>query len=1011
MSKPSFYETVAANLIEQLQNGTAPWLKPWRPGNASLDFPINPVTGRRYRGINILNLMSTPYSDPRWLTYKQASDMGCQVKRGEKSTPVQYWVFTEKRDKLDENGHPIKVDGKIVKETVRLSRPKLIYHSVFNAQQIEGMPARPDPIRVTEEDLWASNERAEQILKKSGAKIYHDQDDRAYYSLLSDSIHLPSKAQFSTAGDYYSTALHELAHWTGHSNRLDRDMAHPFGSDGYAKEELRAEITSMLLGYELGIGYDPGQHASYVQSWIRVLKDDPKEIFRAAAQAEKAFSHVISLENTLMQDHEPLQPGLSEQATASIRNLMDFAQHQGIDAILDGERVLYTDRKGKSLNIVTSLSENGEVMTYYKSHATGGKTALPDGQIISLERALSLYTSDYVATTESGSLSAEIAARVHGVNVGELPQTALHINAGSVEMVLPQFWDGTVELDAYVRTDNALEEYLQLALDGAPADVYGLFAPCGIGIRSELFSSDNFDDVESLRSLLSDAGQQLKALQLSLSQELESAVKQPNIATERTYLSVPYNERKEFFHAVGKLPNGENGADLDKEARCWFVKPGVDLDKVSRWLPENSPQPDLPKDPRQELADVMADMGFEVTGEHPIMDGEKHRIRVEGDKPSVVDKMGSGFYVAYADGRPAAFLCNNRTQEQLKWKSNGYNALSQEDSAKLRAENAQKVAAREAARLANQNRVALALKRVLSVAPIADATDEYLQKKGCTVSNHALYSVPSPDAFKKSFPDDPDVVIAQDARDAIALRRQGLGDKMILTAGDLLIPGTNLNGEIRTAQIVNTTLKLFPSGTEKSGAFHVVGGTLEDVIKAPIILGCEGYATADAIAAAAGSAVISCYDAGNLENVAKLLGERFPDKAFVWFGDDDTHLELTLGEDKNSGRNHAEAAAEATGGIAVFPVFAPGEKSLPPPFSVEDWKTGNITDEQKTAIENLKRFTDFNDLKLNSILGADGVRRQVSAAMQQALDISHARDQKIQHVIDQHKTQTRMRQL
>lgn len=119
---------------------------------------------------------------------------------------------------------------------------------------------------------------------------------RYNYRPSTDSIHLPLKEQFSSAGDYYSTLLHELAHWTGHVSRLNRNLSDPFGSIGYAREELRAEIASMITGSELGIGYDPGQHAAYAASWIQILEDQPLEIFRAAADGEKIHTYLQSLQ-------------------------------------------------------------------------------------------------------------------------------------------------------------------------------------------------------------------------------------------------------------------------------------------------------------------------------------------------------------------------------------------------------------------------------------------------------------------------------------------------------------------------------------------------------------------------------------------------------------------------------------------------------------------------------------------------------------------------------------------
>ncbi|MBX9918178.1 MAG: ssDNA-binding domain-containing protein, partial [Nitrosomonas sp.] len=290
-AKKAFHEQVAENLIEQLKKGVAPWQKPWEPGDLLAALPVNPTTGKRYRGINSLNLMSLAYTDPRWLTYKQAVSLGAQVRKGEKSTLVQYWKFTEEHIKKDDSGNPIlNNEGQAIKEQVRLERPRVFYAAVFNAQQMDNLPE----LDIKAPD-WDPLERAEHILQASNAVIRHGEADRAFYRPSTDSIHLPHKHQFSTPDRYYATALHELGHWTGHELRLNRDLAHPFGSEGYGREELRAEIASMLLSGELGIGHDPGQHVAYVSSWIKALQEDPTEIFRAAADAEKIQGYVLAL--------------------------------------------------------------------------------------------------------------------------------------------------------------------------------------------------------------------------------------------------------------------------------------------------------------------------------------------------------------------------------------------------------------------------------------------------------------------------------------------------------------------------------------------------------------------------------------------------------------------------------------------------------------------------------------------------------------------------------------------
>jgi hypothetical protein len=201
---------------------------------------------------------------------------------------------------------------------VKLERPRMFHATVFNATQIDGLPPVQRPEGAA--PRWNAVERAETILAASCAAIRHESGNRAFYRGATDSIHLPQPGQFASADRYYATALHELGHWTGHASRLDRDLSHPFGSEGYAREELRAEIASLILGDALGIGHDPGQHAAYVKSWIQVLENDPLEIVRAAADAEKIQRFVMSFEQVQQQENIR-QPGV-EVSTA-----------QGLDGI------------------------------------------------------------------------------------------------------------------------------------------------------------------------------------------------------------------------------------------------------------------------------------------------------------------------------------------------------------------------------------------------------------------------------------------------------------------------------------------------------------------------------------------------------------------------------------------------------------------------------------------------------------------------------------------------------
>ncbi len=304
--KVPYYEQVAAKLIEQLEAGTAPWQKLWEPGTPSL--PHNPVSGTRYKGSNVIWLEAQGRGDPRWMTYRQAASIEAQVRKGEKGTLIQYWKFTDQIPVKDERGRPVlDQEGNTIYRNIQLERPKVFSATVFNAEQIDGLP----PLEAKAQ-AWDRHARAEALLLASGAEIRHDQADRAFYRPATDRIHLPERGGFKTADAYYATALHELGHWTGHPSRLDRDLAHPFGSEGYAKEELRAEIASLMLGDELGIGHDPGQHAAYVKTWIKNLQEDPKEILRAAKDADRITAFILDFERARAAEPESVpvsEPG------------------------------------------------------------------------------------------------------------------------------------------------------------------------------------------------------------------------------------------------------------------------------------------------------------------------------------------------------------------------------------------------------------------------------------------------------------------------------------------------------------------------------------------------------------------------------------------------------------------------------------------------------------------------------------------------------------------------------
>ncbi len=294
MSKYSdLIQATAERMLDLMKQGTIPWRRPWNdpdaPQNGLINGPWNPTTGKAYRGSNTLILRGAQlvhgYEDSRWLTYKQAAGIGgAQVRRGEKGQQIAYWDFS--KTAKAEDGEQPAVGG----EEKGYRGPSVFVATVFNASQIDGMPEPPPPFIMPES---VRNLRVRELLDKHQPNVNHDGGNRAFYSIAADSIHLPKHHTFSDDVSYQATLLHELAHWTGAKHRLDRDQTGRFGSQDYAKEELVAELSSLFISERLGIGVGrehEGQHAAYLQSWMKALADDPKTLFRAASQAEKVMT-------------------------------------------------------------------------------------------------------------------------------------------------------------------------------------------------------------------------------------------------------------------------------------------------------------------------------------------------------------------------------------------------------------------------------------------------------------------------------------------------------------------------------------------------------------------------------------------------------------------------------------------------------------------------------------------------------------------------------------------------
>ncbi|MDU4375124.1 MAG: zincin-like metallopeptidase domain-containing protein [Bilophila wadsworthia] len=737
MAVRDFYEEVAEKFIEKLKEGTAPWQRNWDAGAGMM--PLNPTTGNRYRGINVLILMAQDRDDSRWMTYRQAQKIGAQVRKGETGTPVIYWKTHEEQPLKDNQGKVrLGEDGKPLKVLVELERPRAFLSRVFNAEQIDGLP----PLIKTDRQ-WNPVDRAEALLKQSGATIQHRAQPRAFYSPHKDVITLPEKGQFFDANGYYAAALHELGHWTGHESRLNRDMQHPWGSQGYAREELRAEIASMMLGQEIGLGHGIENHVAYVGSWINALKEDPHEIFSAASDAEKIMNYVLGLE--LKQEIKQEHSANKEEAPS----------------------VSIGSEDAKPLSVVVSHDDS-----------------------LDSRRYLDVPYREKNAVKELGAK-----------------------------------WD---------RQDRSW--YIPAGMDQAPFKKW----------------LEKKEDEENNRAISA------------------------RLPPEREYLAVPYGERKEAKAL---------GAKWDTVERSWYVGEAADRKKLEKWLPDRQRVEQAPAvHPQEEFSEVLRDIGCVVEGEHPIMDGNRHRIATTEDRPGEQ----AGFYVAFLDGRPAGYVKNNRSGEEIRWTSSG-SILTAAERETLkngyRERQEEKAVALSALHEASAKRIQTQLD---GLHPVSEVTP-YMVAKG--IRPHA-------------------------------------GAYLGADGKTTCLPAQDVDGKVWTMQYIREDgTKRFAKDCRKTGCFHPVGG-MEALKQTPVLVIAEGYATAASLTEALGFATVAAFDSGNLQSVATALHERYPEKPVVIAGDDDRHLVEKIG--KNPGREKAEKAAQEVGGEVVFPLFAPGEREAAP---------------------------------------------------------------------------------
>lgn len=289
--RANLYDEVTAKIIAELEAGRFPWVQPWSNGSGRIEgtgpgLPRNALTARNYSGVNVLILwgavIEQGYPAQSWLTFRQALEAAGNVRKGEKGTTIVYadrFTPEAEKERARQNGG----DAKTI--------PFLKRFTVFNVAQCEGLRSglAADPAPIPEREIVPL---AEDVIAASGVDFCIG-GSRAFYVPSADYVQVPPQPAFFEQINYYRTALHELTHATGHASRLARDLTNPFGSKDYAREELIAEMGSAFLCAALGIT-PTVRHADYLGSWLTVLREDNRAIFRAASAASKAADWILA---------------------------------------------------------------------------------------------------------------------------------------------------------------------------------------------------------------------------------------------------------------------------------------------------------------------------------------------------------------------------------------------------------------------------------------------------------------------------------------------------------------------------------------------------------------------------------------------------------------------------------------------------------------------------------------------------------------------------------------------
>ena len=876
--KKPFRQEIVENFISGLKDGTS-LACPFEAGE--IISPVNGASGKAYSGVNRLILSRRGGLDPRWLTKRQADELGYQSKESAQARRLVFWEYSKEAPALNPDGSPrLNNVGNQIMETVKRDRPAMRYYAVYQAADLlthDGRELPPyEPPAASQDPL----DRASAILANSGASIRHQPSlNAANYKMSADLIILPEPGLMSEM-DYYSQAIEELVSWTGHPDRLGW-LADQKTESQQIQGGIQETLAKAMVAQDLGLKISqPLVNSLTVKTWENALAKDPDMLFRAAMQADNIRLYVMSQEQRQEQglaekESRPLREAYHSQAFRPAGP--DDPEQSGpwIPTADEQEAVVFAVVSGKDQSVISTFDNREASVSEADRLNLGAKPTLKySGAAIALD--VPFEEKDMVkalGATWNREISAWCARP--GVELNKLGR-----------------WIPAQELNRPGLIETGIND--RLALDvpykrRQEAKDLGAFFDNQKWAWVSSVNNKNLDELTKKFPPVPDL--------YAFPDPAADMAAVPEIASERVVLEVPFEE-KHLAKAAG--------AKWNREEKVWAAEAGTDLSKLSRWIPEKEPEPEKVLAAAQEFAKVLKEAGFQMD-ELPNMDGKIYRVPIQEGKPGAKD---GAYYASMNAEQPNGWLKNHKTGEYRAWIYSGQEltATGKED---------------QKARAAEKRQAREGKAEKLSMAKWASGLDVATEFAGQIDG-----LVPTCELLKNPYLEVAGV--------------NAVGGVRRDDDGNLMVPGVNIEGRLQTIQTIAPNGEMhFEKGGNRAGAMCVIDGF--DVISKtdlqtglPVfrpeytdhgdeslnrdLLIAEDFATGASLHMATGLPVVVAFSLDNLSKVAGAVRDKYPQANILVCAND--HPERA----SNLCLKKAEEAAKKVGGKLVVPEFSDLEK-------------------------------------------------------------------------------------